>query len=283
MIDRLRYAARALVLAAHPTGVQCVWDPSTFPRSPTTGGSIVTVKIARGPSRSQSQRIDRDTPTSLLWTIAALTANSRVGLRVSSVQRHTDLGAAPTAETARDALLAVLNAAVIGPALLPGVTSAAVGTDSIRLTGGAGTLYDASALGPGVTLTTEASAYAQLSTGHANALLEVQAYAEGRAPAAVALLMELEAALRGADVDEIEEITGCTFARHPAGEIVDLTDMAGAEWESRAVVRLAVHLRTMRAVAIETIEGVTYDRLRMSTLTGPDVGPDAFTADDPTA
>jgi hypothetical protein len=281
VIDRLRYAVRQLVLAAHPSGVQCVWDPSTYPRSPTTGGSIVTAKIMRGPTRSQSQRVDRDVPTSMLCTIASPTANTRIGLRVSSVQRHTDLGAAPTTETARDALLGVLNEATIGPALLPGVTAAAVGADAIRLTGAIGTLYDASALGPGVTLATEASTYVQLSTGRANALIELQAYAQGRAPVALELLGEVDAALRGIDVDAIEEITGCTFARHTAGDIVDLTAMAGAEWESRAAVRLAVHLRSMRAVAIEQIEGVDMDRLRLSALGGSDVGPDAFAADDP--
>lgn len=279
MIDRLRYAVRALVLAAHPTGVQCVWDPSTYPRSPTTGGSIVAARIARGPSLDQSHLFDADAPTSLLWTIADPVASSRVGLRVAGVPRTADLDASPTAADARDALLDVLTDAVLGPALLPGVTAAAVGAASIRLTGAPGTLYAPLAIGSGVLLAVESSTYAQHATGRASATIELAAFAQGRAPSAIALLAQVESALRGYDVDAIESVTGVTFARHAAGEIVDLTAMAGADWESRAVVRIALHLRSMRAVPISDIGGVDVDRLRLSAPGGSDVGPDAFTAD----
>ena len=261
MIDRLRYAARSLALLAHPSAA-VVWAPSTYPRSPSTGGDVITIRAARGPSRAQSLLLDRDTPTSLLLTVPTIAADDRIGLRVADVRRTVDVASGTAATVARDALLAELVLADVGPALLPGVTAAAVGTDQIRLTGAAGTMHEPQALG--LTLAVESAAYAQLSTARASALLEVTAYSATRAPDAHGVLMNLEAALRGYDVDAIEDETGCIFARHPAGEIVDLTALAGPTWESRAVVRIAVSLRTTRAVEIYQIDAVGIDTIRTS-------------------
>lgn len=273
MIPRLRYALQRLILAAHPSGVTAVRADATYPRSPSTGGDLVTYRIVRGPSRTQSQRVDRDLPTSILLTFdASPAANARVGVRLSGTARYADLGAAPTATDARDALGAVLRAAVVGPALLPDVTITDVGADSLRLTGVVGSLWDPSVIGSGMTLTTETTAYVQCLTGRAVATVELDAYS---ATDARGLLMEIESALRGLAVDAIEDETGAIFARHPVGEIVNLDALAGPEWESRAVVRIAVSLRTLRAEALEHIETVEI-------LGSPFVPPD-LTITDPNA
>ncbi|MEC9048872.1 MAG: hypothetical protein VYA51_12750 [Planctomycetota bacterium] len=268
MLDRLAYATRSMILAAVPSGARVLEAPTTLPRRNAGDSSVITFKAVRGPSLSRSERLDLDLPTSLLWTIANPEALDRVGVHLSGVRRWTDLDASPTAEAARDALQLVLEDAVIGPALLPGVAFAAVGTDSIRMTGAVGSMYGHEALGAGVTLTAETMQPCTAVTGKARAVLEVSAYAHGTAPVAKQLLADVEVALRGDDVDLIESETGCIFERHPVGNIVDLDGLAGAEWESRAVVRLAVYLRAMRATAIETIESVSFDQVRASTPAG---------------
>jgi hypothetical protein len=272
MIPRLRYALRSLILAAHPSNVTAVRADATFPRSPSAGGDLVTYRIVRGPSRTQSQRVVLDLPTSLLLTFAAPVENTRIGLRLSDVARYADLGAAPSATDARDALSAVLSEAVIGPALLPGVTVADVSTEQIRLTGAAGTMWEPEAIGSGLTLTAETTQFAQCLTARARAVVELEAYS---ATDARGLLMEIEAALRGVAVDSVEHATGAIFERHPVGEIVNLDALAGPAWESRAVVRIAVSLRTLRAEALESIETV-------SILGSPFVPPD-LTITDPNA
>jgi len=268
VIPRLRYALQSLILAAHPTGVIAVRADATYPSR--TDADRITYRIARGPSRTQSQRVDRDLPTSLLLAFADPVADARLGLRLSSTARYADLGAAPTATEARGALGTVLRTALVGPALLPGVTITDVGTDALRLTGAAGTMWDPEVIGSGLTLTTESSAYVQCLTGRANAVVELEAYAAGTD--ATSLLMEIESALRGIAVDVIEDVTGAIFARHPVGEIVNLDALAGPAWESRAVVRLAVSLRTLRAEALESIESVQI-------LGSPFVPPDLLITD----
>lgn len=282
MIDRLRLAVRRMILAAHPADVTAVWAPSTFPRSPGADRAIITAQCVRGPTLAQSERRRMTLPTSLLVTIASPTDNARMGLRLSGVQRYADLGAGETATSARDALLDVLTEPLDAEALLPGVTVAGVGADSIRLTGAPGTMYEPEAIGPGLTYATESSVRARCLTGRAQAVLEVTAYAGGRAPIAQELLSGVETALRAPTVDAIEQDTGVIFGRHSLGDIVDLTALAGPEWESRAVARIAVSLRAMRAEEIETINTLSMSRLRTSAPGGTDAGPDAFSVSDPT-
>ncbi len=248
MIDRLRYAARALCRAAVPTA-EAVWAPSTYPHGVDAGSVVLACRAARGPTLARTQRIAQDTPTSILLTVGSPGASDRFGLRVADVLRFADSGG-------RDALLAELQDPVRGPALLPGVTAAGVSTDGIRLTGAAGTLYEPEAVGA-VTLTIESTVYAELATGPASVVLEVECWAGARAPIAQSVLLDVSSALRGQDIDEIEEISGCTFGRHPVGDVVDLTALSGPTWESRAVVRIAVSLRSTRASVIEQITSVT--------------------------
>lgn len=247
LIDRLRYAARALCRAAVPSA-QAVWSPSTYPHGTDVGAVVLQCRAARGPTLARTQRIAQDTPTSVLLTVGSPGASDRFGVRVSDVLRFVDGGG-------RDALLAELQDPVRGPALLPGVTAVGVGSDAIRLNGAAGTLYEPEALGA-VTLTIESTAHAELVTGPAAVVLEIEAWAGARAPIAQSVLLDVSSALRGQDVTEIEEISGCTFGRHPVGDVVDLTALSGPTWESRAVVRVAVSLRSTRATVIEEITTV---------------------------
>ena len=252
-IDRLRYAVTALVETA--TGATAIWARTEWPRSPSTGANVIAVHAARGPSLRETERYSTDAPTSLLWTVAAPVADTRIGIMLAGIQVHADLPGAVDATIARDALLAALE---LSPRLLPGVTVAAVSTDSIRISGAIGTLYDPDVFGSGCTLTTETTEHAQIVTGRAHAMLELEAFASGSAPTAQQLLGDVALALRGFDIDAIEEATGCTIARHFAGDVVDLTQQAGDTWQSRASQRLAVHLRGYRAVGIETITAATW-------------------------
>lgn len=274
--DRIRVAACALITSA--TEARAVWarKAGVFPKRFGDEGAVITCRIARGPTLRQSERLSVETPTSVLWTIADPVAETRVGIRAADVQVHADLGLAPDAEAARDALYDTLVFDTLGPALLPDVAITQVGTDSIRLSGALGSLYCAEAFGSGASLAIETYETAQAVTGRAEAILEFAAFGASDGAEANDLLGELALALRSLDVDVIETQTGVDFARHPAGDIVDLTSTVGATWESRAVVRVAVHLRLYRAVPIEAAQAVSFDRVRVTRADGTGAGIPVF-------
>ena len=275
---RIKWAAYQAVSLALPSAVR-LWGPALVPRRPSSGASIVVATLVQAPSTKAPERLQADTPTSLLWAVTAPTSGSRVGVRIGGVVLGVDVPVSGTAEDTRDALLDEFarEGGTLLSRLLPGVTAVAVGTDSIRLTTTVlGRLCEPSTFGPGAALTVEASTPCEVRTGRASGTLEFEAFAAGPGIAASAMLSELELALAGYDVEATGALSGVTLGRNAIGDIVPLDSLAGPTWESRATMRVAVSLRLYRAVAVDYIETADFDGLRITDATGTQVGIDQF-------
>lgn len=280
-LDRVKRTATQAAALALP-GAVSIWGPAKRGWRPSNGQNLVVATLARAPSAKAPERLQEDTPTSLLWTMAAPVAETRVGLCAGGVTFGADVPSGGTAEDTRDALLAVLEEDIgegrtLADALLPDVTVASVGTDSIRLTTSQlGRLYYPNAFGPSASITIEASTPSEVRTGRAVGVLEFEAFAAGPGIVASAMLGELELALGGYDVKTVSAQTGVTLGRNALGDIVPLDTLAGPTWESRATMRCLVALRTYRAVQVDYIENVRFSRLRVSDAAGNDAGPPEY-------
>lgn len=274
ILDRVKFGSMALIGLS--TSALAAWAPIELPRRPASGQDVITARLVRGPEIRGTRTYFQEEPTTVRWAIAAPTADSRVGISLASARFFADTGAAPTVTTVRDALLAVFTVDQLR--LIPGVTAVADGADAILFTatGGAlGRLFCPVAFGPGATAPATVVVDAEVTTGNARGMLEFQAYAAGPGVDAQSLLAELISGLDSHDIAEMRHNIGLAF-QGPAGDVIDLTALAGPKWESRASVRLPVSFRSYRAIAVDTIDTITMSRLVLL-LDGADVGPLEFT------
>lgn len=277
VLERVKAAAVGLVGLTVPGPPLALELPASgYPRRPASGADVVGFRIVRGPAITGARKFAVVSPTAVRWTIAAPVADSRVGLSIGGVRYLVDTGAAPTETSVRDLLLADITTI---PELLPGVTVSSAGADSIDFAadGGApGLLRCAIALGPGATRTIVSDTTAEVETANARVMLQFTAFAAGAGTTAQSLLGDLAAGLHGNATIALRDRLGVAF-EGPAGDIVDLVGKAGPTWESRAALRVPVHLRSYRATAIDYIDTATMADMALRLPTGEDVGPDEFT------
>ena len=257
-LDRVQRACIAAMLAATPAAV-AMWAPSSYPTR-ALGDEIVTAQIVRGPLISGTSRYFSAEPTNLIWRVSSAATAARVGLALTGGRWATDVVGGDTDTTIRDRLIVALTAGATEPAHLPGVTIATDSTDGIRFTadgGAVGLLWGAAKIGPSaVTLAADVEADCEVTTARAACMIEFMSYAVGRGVEAMTLLGALAGALNSADMIAIKESYGVSF-NGPMTEPVDLTSIAGADWESRASARLAVNVRSYRAIPIDDIDTAT--------------------------
>jgi len=188
-----------------------------------------------------------------------------VGIDVTGARWTVAGQGGDTLTDVRDRLLAALVPATE----LPGVSTSAFGSDSIDFSasGVVGRLWRPVAIGASaVTVTTDANA--RVTTGTVRGELEIQAYADGRGLEAQELLGDVVSGLASPDVVEARQRWGISFPGR-AGDIIDLTTLAGADWQSRASVRVPVAARAYRAVSLLPITEVHYSgELNPGTFSG---------------
>jgi hypothetical protein len=196
----------------------------------------------------------------LIWRTSGAATAARVGLALTGARWYEDVLGGDTDTTVRDRLLAQLTAPTGEPAILPGVAITADGTDGIKLdaTGTAGLLWGARAVGPAaVTVSPTSTIHSEVMTGTARCTVEFQAFSRGgQGVEAQELLGALGGSLRSDSMIAIRDAYGVTFGG-PLSEPIDLTALAGADWESRASARLTVHVRSYHVIPIAPIETAT--------------------------
>lgn len=227
-----------------------LWAPTNFPRR-TAGGSVVTASVVRGPLFHATSIMQSDEPTVLTWTVDEPTANQRVGLTIAGARWTVDVGAVDTATTARDALLDLFTAEI-----LPGVTIAASGADAITFDANdvPGLLWRPQSIGALATVTVDESIVCEVSTATAEVVVELQAYAAGRGMSALSILADVAGGLNMDVAAALRLQNGVSLTSK--SELVDLTAIAGADWESRASFRTTWGIRSYKARAIDAIESV---------------------------
>lgn len=252
-VDRVQLAIVETIAAT--TGAVGVWSPSNYPRAPGDGSAVITAKIARGPNLIGLRSFMSAEPTTVTWTVTGASAGDLVGIGLTSARWAYEVQVGDTDTDARDGLLALFSA---DSRQLPGVTVSASGADSIVFdsAGAVGALWRSSAIGPStvVSVVDSNAVDCEVTTGRAEMLLELQAYASA-GPDAASVLADLLGGLVSYDVMATRERLGVIFGG-AAGDVVDLTAIAGADFESRASVRISAAMRTYRAVAVDTADTI---------------------------
>lgn len=256
MSVRLDTVERAVIGSIVAAGYVGIWAPSEYPRR-DLGATVVSARLVRGPTARGRTTGYSAEATALTLTISGAAEAQRVGWSIGGVKRMVDVGAEDTDEDVRDALLA---AAVVGTgedAWHPGVTIEALSTNKITFAGAAGTMWNPRALGASASFAVDASTDCQIQTGVQSAVVELQAYAS-RGTAAAAVLGDIAGQLSMDELIAVRSDLGVTF-QGPMSEPVDLSKMAGAQWDSRAAARLRVSLRSYAAKAINTIDSMEFN------------------------
>ncbi len=251
-LDRVEAAVVACVLALAPSGTVAVWSRSLYPHR-NSDPSVVTAKVVRGPSVRPAELIEVDEPTVLRWSLAAVAAGARVGIAMTGARWYVD--AVSTDVTAvRDALLALFTDGD-GAEFLPGVTVAAIDDDTIEFDadGVPGLLFSPVAIGvAAIEVITAVPSEVAMATS--TLVVELQAYAQGGGSDASGILASINGGMSMSAAVDIRHDLGIVY--HGAEEPVDLSAIAGADWESRASTRWQLSTRSYIARAIPTIETV---------------------------
>lgn len=264
VIDRLQLFVGQLVQLLTP-GVTYVWSRE-YPRR-TSDAAVVTCSMVRGPTVAAGRKRILLEPTQLTWTLTTPVAERRVGLEVAGAVFFADAPAGPVDVTAlRDAFLAQVQ---LRPRVLPGVTAAASGADAVTLSGAVGTLWSPRAFGEGAAVVSTSTALSESLTSNARVILELQACAPGAGATAQGLIGQLVGGLAGHDVLEAAMLLGIAI-EGPADEPIDLSSLAGPDYESRCAVRVPMTLRSYRSVPVESVGEVsTSFTTREPTVTQP--------------
>lgn len=247
-LDRVQRAAVATTQLLAGAGVRVLWAPSEFPRR-TADGATITIRPVRGPLLGPPDVLSSEEATLLRWEIGTPVEDELVGLHLSGAT--WGVTATDDAEGTRDALLALFTGETF-----PGVEITADGTDSIIFDTDdvPGLLWRPRAFGDDVTVAAVEAVTCEVATASAELTLELQAFAAGRGMSALALLSEVAS---GWALDASIAIrTQWGVSLRSIGELIDITSIAGATWESRASMRIAVSTRSYTALPIGRIESV---------------------------
>lgn len=231
-MDRIEAAVVGSIRSAVPLAV-VAWARSLYPNRNVV--PVVTAAVARGPSFRTAEIETVDSPTALRWALASVAEGRRVGVSITGARWYVDTPATPTITGVRDALLAIFETDEAAE-YLPGVTIAADGADGITFDADSvpGLLHRPVALGVS-TLTTTETVEAETSDSVGVVVVELQAFSPGGGSDALSLLAQINGA---------QAMTGPLDTRQDLGisllgiaEPVDLTSIAGAQWQSRASCR----------------------------------------------
>lgn len=251
-LDRLQ---RALYEALGGVADVVGWAYGEQPRGT---GSLLVLRLLAGPTPG-NVRHARGTPIkpadSIVVRVSDVVEGERVGIILNGFGYRYDVPNGATLGSIRDALLASV---VAGETDYGFVTATAVSTDGILLTADfLGGLRSLSLRGSLVSESPVFSGDMVLVTeGTAVMTIGFQAFARDCQPSSGA------AAMLGAVLDRFQSVTvadaldeyGLGIWRK--GEVVDLTAIAGAHWESRAALEISFAAKSVFVTPVDSIETV---------------------------
>lgn len=253
--DRLKRVVSAWV-STFTNADAFVWAPSNYPRR-SLGDSVITARLVRGPTDRAPSIGYVVEPTRLRWSVSGAVEDDRVGLALTGIRWAYDVQNGDTDTDVRDAVLALVQA---DSRLLPDVTITTDGADGIDFdaSGTLGRLWSRRAIGSAASWTVTTSEHAEVQTAISLSTIELQAYVAGQGMEAAELLTELLGSLNLSEAVQIRSDFGVSLLDAP-GDVVDLTTIAGADWESRASARLLLAARSYKAVPTEIVESATVE------------------------
>lgn len=250
-IDRVRAMVMATARALVPT-ITPIWARSLYPNR-NGDGPVLTAALVRGPLIAPKTHRVIDDPRELVLRFDGTIPGERVGFAATGARWYATAGIDD--EATRDALLDVFTTDRGADFLTAGVEVAAVGTDGIAFDADApGLLWGAAAIGTGVELEVEAFDEIEVAQGVATMVIELQAYAPDGGPDAAMILAEIIGGM-GLDV-AIAIRTDLGVGYLGAEEVVDLTTLAGALWQSRAAVRLRLSILSHSTGVAESVNEI---------------------------
>jgi len=266
-VDRLQ---QGLFLALAGLGATVLWTHGQVPRS-ELAGDVLSLSVTAGPApwlRGHAHggrvmaRVD-----SLRLTVTAATEGQRTIARLNEFDYRVDVGADDTVETVRDQLLEQIQDGEAG-----NITATAQSTDAIDLTADwAGAIWQLAITAElAASDVVEADAYVEVSSSTETSMVTLQAYSRGREPrdGAVSLLDRARSKLRRRDVQAILERYGLGLWR--VGTPVDLSAIAGGDWETRSAVDLTV---AAQSVLVEPVDVIEHVSMTIDLLPAPNESP----------
>lgn len=250
--DRVEAAVIGCIRVLGPAGIDAVWSRSLYPHR-SSDNPVCTAKIVRGPWNRTPDVTEIDAPTVVRLTMPPVVrVGARVGIAMTGAKWSIDTTSTDVTE-ARDALIDLFSTEQ-GAEYLPGVTLTAVSTDMIDFDadGVPGLLFSPVSIGVGAIVEVLDAIPCEVSTAIARCVVEVQAYANGGGSDALAILGAINGAMEMSRAVELRHALGVTY--HGCEEPVDLTGIAGADWESRASTRWQMTVRSYVAHPVDIIE-----------------------------
>ncbi len=255
-LDRLQ---QGLFEAFNGVAADVVWTYGQVPREQISS-DLLALTLTAGPSlgfrRSRRGRVLQPA-TSVVVRVTGTTAGVRNVIRLNDFDYFTDTTGVDTLTTIRDRLLAL---AIAGePVILP----TADGADGVLLT--APTVGDIRTLQLFGELGNDAPVFpippddtVLVTEGTASHLVTVQAYSKGQEPTNGAWAL-CDAALDVLQSDAGVELLGrFGLGLWEKGPVINLSAIAGANWETRAAFDLTIAARSVSVEPIQTIETVNY-------------------------
>ena len=251
-LDRLQAGTMALIRSRAPSGTTAKWTKTKYPRG-IASDTYFTAQLDNGPSpradRNHAAVYEAVLPLELTLTVdGVLTAGDTLILCVSGRTFRADVEAGDTAEDLRDRLLSEFAEPMIDAVF------SADGTDAMRIVAVAyGDLYGVRVLRGPASLSVDVSSLCKVQEDSVRCEVEIQAYSRSPDPmtGAHAALSRIVQTLELPEQAAILEDHGMTVA--PAN-VVDLSKMAGPEWETRSAVTLSVYLPSVAASPINAVQ-----------------------------
>lgn len=255
-LDRLQ---QGLFEALGSVAADVVWSYGQVPREQVSS-DLLALTLTAGPSlgfrRSRRGRVLQPA-SSVVVRVAAATVGRRNIIRLNDFDYFRDTVALDTPTIIRDAMLADV---IAGETV---IVAAADGADGIALS--APTLGDMRTLTLFGELNHDPPVFPAppddtvlVTEGTATHLVTVQAYSKSTEPFDGAWAM-CDAALDVLQSEAGVELLGrFGLALWEKGPVINLSAIAGANWETRAAFDLTVAARTVSVEPIQTIETVNY-------------------------
>jgi len=255
-LDRLQ---TALFQALGSVAPDVLWTYGQPPREQISS-DLLTLSLTTGPSlnlRRSRRGYVLQPATSVVVRVTAATVGVRNVLRLNGFDYYRDTIGGDTLTTIRDAMLLDVAAGE------PVVTAAADGADGILLTaptlGDIRTLQLLGDLGNDAPVFPAAPADSVLVTeGHSLHLVTVQGFSKQREPFNGAWSL-CDAALDILQSDAgVELLNRYDLGLLNKGPVVNLSAIAGGNWETRAAFDLTIAMPSVSVEQIQTIETVNY-------------------------
>ncbi len=243
-LDRLERGLGELVSTLLGPTATVLWAPSEFPRE-SAHGLLVALRPIAGPSPIQG-----GAPSVAAWTlpltatltVEAVTPGDELVVDVSDVRVTYTVQIADDEETSRNALLALLQAALVS------ATFAAAGTDEITVAAlEVGDLYNVSVGGP-LTLDIDTEQTARVQIDEVASVIECQIYSTNRFMRAGAAFA-MSRLLGQLGLNASRDILDAYGLSVNAGDAIALDDLAGPHWQSRRVSTWTVTQMSLAAEA----------------------------------